>query len=54
MEFDSVEHERDVLRHKLDMAESLLTEASSMLNRVHCYDTNLYREIHKYLYGEEE
>lgn len=42
------------LKAQLSEAESLLSEAHDMLDNVHCYDTELYGEITKYFYGEED
>lgn len=38
--------------NKLNQCESLLSEAHDMLDDVHCYDTDLYEEITKYLYND--
>lgn len=39
---------------KLSEAEGLLSDASNLLDDVHCYDTDTYNAISKYLYGEDE
>lgn len=36
------------MREKLDEAESLLTESQLLMNRVNCYDTDVYHEITEY------
>lgn len=41
------------LQTKLSNVESLLTEAHDVMDDVHLYDTALYVDISKYLYGEE-
>jgi len=42
------------LQDKLNQAESLLSDARSIMNNVHLYDSNIYREIGIFLYGEDE
>ena len=42
------------LQQRLSTAESLLSEAHDVLDDVHCYETGVYVDISKYLYGEEE
>jgi DNA polymerase III epsilon subunit-like protein len=42
------------LEEKLSEAESLMSEAHSLLDNVHCYDSDIYREISKYFNGDEE
>ena len=39
---------------RLSEAEGLLSEAHDMLNDLHCYETQVYEDISKFLYGEEE
>jgi len=41
-------------KERLIEAESLLSAAHSMLDNVHCYNTELYKEISDFLYGEDE
>ena len=40
--------------YRLAEAEGLLSEAHDMLDDVHCYGTQVYEDISKFLYGEEE
>lgn len=44
-------HEKNV---RLDEAESLLQDARSLMDNVHCYETEVYKEIGIFLHGEEE
>lgn len=44
-------HEKNV---RLDEAESLLQDARSLMDNVHCYESEVYKEIGKFLHGEEE
>ncbi|WP_102271342.1 hypothetical protein [Cytobacillus massiliigabonensis] len=39
---------------RLSEAEDLLSEAHDVMNDVHLYDTDLYREISRYFYGEDD
>ncbi|WP_176519042.1 hypothetical protein [Priestia megaterium] len=39
---------------RLNEAESLLQDARSLMDNTHCYDTDEYRAITKFLEGEEE
>ena len=42
------------LHSQLTECETLLSEAHDLMDDVHCYDTEVYEEISKYFYGEEE
>lgn len=42
------------IANMLSRAESLLSEAHDLMDNVHCYDTDIYHEISKYFYGEDE
>ena len=42
------------LREKIEEAESLLSDAQSLMGNVHCYDTDEYRAISGYFYGGED
>jgi len=46
--------EVEALKAQLSDVETLLYEAHDMLDNVHCYDTDLYREISKYFNGEDD
>lgn len=39
---------------RLTDADRLLTDAHDLLDNVHCYDTETYRNISKYFNGEED
>ena len=47
MKFNSVEEE-------LAYVKSLLTQASSLLDSVHCGDTKIAKKIDEYLYSDDE
>lgn len=46
--------DNEQIKDRLERAEELLSEARSLLDNVHCYNTEIYREIGIFLYGEEE
>lgn len=46
--------QKDETKERLNEAESLLQDARSLLNNIHGYDTDTYRDICKFLYGEED
>lgn len=46
--------EVEALTAKISEAESLLSEAHDIMDDVHLYDTELYVDISKYLYGEDD
>ncbi|UGO46179.1 hypothetical protein PQE74_gp096 [Bacillus phage vB_BanS_Chewbecca] len=50
---DALEH-LEVKIDRLSEAESLLSEAHDLMDDVHCYDTDTYRAITKYFYGDDE
>lgn len=45
---------KEELEARLAEAESLLSDARSLMNNAHLYDTDTYREIGIFLHGEEE
>lgn len=49
----SLLHKVEELEKELSNCEGLLQEAHDMLDDVHCYDTELYQGITKYLHGDE-
>lgn len=44
----------DPIKERLDEAESLLADARNLLDNIHGYDYDTYRDIGRFLYGEEE
>lgn len=42
------------LKQELEKAKKLLSGAHDMLDNVHCGDTDIAQEIHKYLWSKEE
>lgn len=45
---------KEELEVRLSEAEGLLSDAKSLMNNAHLYDTDTYREIGKFLNGEDE
>ncbi|PEN61644.1 hypothetical protein [Bacillus wiedmannii] len=43
----------DPIKERLDEAESLLADARNLLDNIHGYEYDTYREIGRFLYGEE-
>jgi archaellum component FlaC len=41
-------------KNDLSTATGLLSEAHDLMDDVHCYDTELYREISRYFNGDEQ
>lgn len=41
------------LQTRLDECEGLLSWAHDVLDDVHCYETDIYTEMSKYLYGDD-
>ena len=39
---------------RLSEADGLISEAHDLLDDIHGYDSDVYREMSKYLYGDEE
>ena len=50
----SLVDEPERVKERLSDAEGLLSEAHDILDDVHCYDTETYRDISKYFNGEDE
>ena len=46
-------HEIDRLQAKLNVVESLLSDAQGVMDDVHCYDTDTYHAISRYFDGED-
>jgi hypothetical protein len=51
---NNIKTDVDEMREELSEARGLLYEARDLMSNVHCYDTDIYREIGKFLNGEEE
>lgn len=47
-------HEIERLQERLSTAEDLLCEAHDLMDDVHCYETDIYHAISRYLNGEED
>jgi len=50
----TLKHGLSYMENKLSHTENLLSEALDIMDNVHLYDTDLFREISAHLYGEEE
>lgn len=50
----SLVDELERVKGRLSEADNLISEAHDLLDDIHGYDTETYRDMSKYLYGEEE
>lgn len=50
----TTEQELERTKARLKEAEILLSEARSLLDDVHCYNSQIYHEIGVFLYGEDD
>jgi hypothetical protein len=41
------------LTERISEADNLLSEAHDLLDNVHCYDTETYKTISRYFYGDD-
>ncbi len=45
---------RASMEKRLEIAEDLLMQAGDLMDNTHCYNTEIYKKIGVFLYGEED
>lgn len=52
--YEELEQKLYETQQQLSIAEDLLSDASNLLDNVHCYDTPVANAIDKYFHGDED